>query len=216
MVCSVKRVEMLEVADFDEVWQHEKVDEALFLVALLHSVLINLLRRRNNIQNLMRSMTVHLIVIVEVEDIGEERLGLHRLKRAIAVVVVLVEDDPDVTGAIKSPLVACFIQPLLIIVEDISQEEIGEEVEAGEHEEHEEEGVEEVHALGGQEHIRIVRRREQNRQVAVRVADRAKVLNAFERRAVEVVAGEDEDEDVGEDGDKDSAGLVQVLEEAHH
>ena len=162
---------MLEVADLDEVRQHEEVHEAIFLVALLHSVLINLLRRRNNVQNLMRSMTVHLIVIVKVEDVGEERLGLHRLKRAIVVVIVLVEDDPDVSGAVESPLVACFLQPLLIIVEDISQEEISEEVEAGEHEEHEEEGVEEGHALGGQEHIRIVRRREQNRQVTVRVAD---------------------------------------------
>lgn len=130
--------------------------------------------------------------------------------------IVLFKDDPNVLGAVKSTLITCCMQSLLVLIEDIGKKQVREEVKTGEHEEHEEEGIPEADALGGQEYIRIVRSREKNCQVAISISNGAKVGDAFEGRAVEVVAGEDEDKNVGEDSDQNGTRLFQVTEEAQH
>ena len=130
--------------------------------------------------------------------------------------VVLVKNDLNIFRTIFSPLITFIMQPFLILVEYIGKKKIREEVEAGQHEEHEQEGIKEAHTLSGQEDIRVVSCGEKNGQIAVSVTNRTEVLDTLESRTVEVVASKYEDEDVGEDGDQDSARAIQVLEETHH
>ena len=117
--------------------------------------------------------------------------------------VMLVEDSLNVTSTLAAAFVASIVKSLLVLVEDISRQQVCQEVEACKHEEHEKERVPEVDALSWQENIRVVRRREQNGQIAVGVTNGAKVGDAFESGSVEVVHCEDKHQNVRKDGDKD-------------
>lgn len=154
-------------------------------------------------ENLLGSVAMSLIVIIIVKYIGEEGLSLHHLKAVTPVNVVLVKDDSDVRDAIPHAFLSAILQTSHVLVEDVSGEQVCEEVESHQHEEHEEERVEEVDVHGWQEDVREVCSREQNRHVPVCVLDRRKILEAFERRSVEVVNCECENEDVREDGYQD-------------
>ena len=105
------------------------------------------------------------------------------------------------------------MQALHILVEHIGCEQIGQEVKAHEHEEHEQQRIEEVNVHGGEEHIWEVGSCEKNCHVLVCITDCAKVLEALKRRSVEVVDGEDEEQNVSEDGQQDSKRVPQVAKE---
>ena len=154
-------------------------------------------------ENLLGSVAMSLIVIIIVKYIGEEGLSLHHLKAVTPVNVVLVKDDSDVRDAIPHAFLSAILQTSHVLVEDVSGEQVCEEVESHQHEEHEEERVEEVDVHGWQEDVREVCSREQNRHVLVCITNRAKVLEALEGRSVEIIDCEYEDENVGEHRDQD-------------
>ena len=129
--------------------------------------------------------------------------------------VMLVEDSLNVARTLVAAFVASIVESLLVLVEDISSQQVCQEVEACEHKEHEKERIPEVDALGWQENIRVVSCREQDGQIAVSVTDGAKVGDAFERGSVEVVHGEDKHQNVRKDGDKDRDRVFKVREKAH-
>ena len=211
---SIQRVDMLQLGNVDEVFEQEELFHSLeldltFLLIGLSSVL-----HVQNVENLGSYVSMSLVVIIIVEDIGKEGLCLHVIEEVVTVNIVLVEDDPDVLYAIVPAPLPAHLQALHILVEHVGCEQIGQEVKAHEHKEHEQQSMEEVNVHGGEEHIWEVGSCEQNCHVPVCIADCTKVLEALKRRSVEVVDGEYEEQDVSEDGQQDSKRVPQVTEEA--
>ena len=64
------RAEILKLGNLDEVWQLEELFNALLQVPL---IIVNI----DDLHNLSSSLTVKLIVIIKVKDIGKEGLHLH-------------------------------------------------------------------------------------------------------------------------------------------
>ena len=122
----------------------------------------------------------------------------------------------NIIHALVHSLLTLVLEALLVLVEHVGEEQVGQEVEADEHEEHEEESVEVVDAHRGQEDVREVRRREQDGHVAIGVLNRAKVLKALKRRPVEVVDCEREDQDVREDGHENVERVLQIANQAEN
>lgn len=71
-----------------------------------------------------------LLVVVVVEHIGEERLGLESIVNSVVVLVVPVEKDPDVLFSLVTSLLLPTFEPPLVFVKDIGGEEVGQEVES--------------------------------------------------------------------------------------
>ena len=176
-------------------------------LAFVHSTVCVFFLRADDMQNLVCSRPVQLVVIVELKDINQERLRLHRIKLAAFVIVMLLEYNIDILGAIKTAGVASLVQSLLVLVENVGSQQVRKEVKACEHEEHEQEGVPETDTLRGQEDVWVVSSSEKNCHVAVGVADGAKICDTLKGWTVEVVDCEDEYEDVSEHGDEDCHGV---------
>lgn len=162
----LEAVDVLDLGDLDEVGQLEEREDVLLLVVAAQVVHVD------DLKDLLRCVPVHLIMVVEIEDGGKELLSFHVVERLALICVMAVEEQADVVHALLNSLLPFALQALLVLVEDVGEEQIGQEVEADQHEEHEEEGVEVVDVHGGKEDVGEVRRREQNRHVPVRIPDR--------------------------------------------
>ena len=210
---SIQRVDVLQLGDVDEVFEQE---ELLHSLELNYSILLSMLSsvlRVQDVENLTSYSSMGLIVIIIVKDISKESLCFHVIEDATSVSIVLIKDDPDVLYAVLPASLPALLQALHILVEHIGCEQIGQEVKAHEHEEHEKQRIEEVNVHGWEEHIWEVGSCEENCHVLVRITDCAKVLEALKRRSVEVVDGEDEEQNVSEDGQQDSKRVPQVAKE---
>lgn len=115
------------------------------------------------------------------------------------IFIVPIINDANVVHTLVHSFLALGFESLFILVKDVCEEQICQEVETHEHEEHEKECIEVVHVHGRQEDVWEVRSRKQNCHVTIGVLYSAKVLEAFESRAIEIVNCEREDQDIGED-----------------
>ena len=131
-------------------------------------------------QNLSGHVSMQVVMIIVIKDIGEECLGFHVVESTTAINIMLVEDRLDILDTVSLALLSLLCLAEHILVKDVCSQQVCEEVEAHEHEEHEEECVEEVDVHGWEEDVGEVRRREQDRHVSVGILDRTKVLEAFE------------------------------------
>ena len=199
----IKRVDSLQLGDLNKVRKGEELLESLQLVL---AIVVHI----NDVEDLGCYFSMHFVVIVIFKDIREESLGLHTLEIAISIGVVLVVNDFNVMKALLPALLSAIFQALLVLVEDVGSEEVGEEVEADEHEKHEEEGVEVVHSHSRQENVREVGSREKDGDLAVGILDRGEAKYTFEAWSVEVEYDEHKEEDVCENGDKNSHGVSKI------
>ena len=182
---------MLQVGDFDEVVTSEKLLESCELIQL---VIIDI----DDLQDFLCSVAMDLIMVVKVEYIGKECLRFHVLKHAIAILIMLLENDPDVDLSFDNSLFSLLSQTIHVLVEDISQEKIGKEVQSHEHEHHKENAIEETDVHGRQENVWEVCCCKQNSHIKVGLFESAEIHQPFESWPVVVVHDEYEDEDVGE------------------
>ena len=185
-------MKMLKVTDLNKVRQGEELLNTLKLILL---VVFDV----NDFKDLLGSITMHFIVVVEIKYISEEGLRLHVFKSLAAVFIVLLEDDLDVIHALSLAFHSASSQTVHVLVEDIGRQEVSQEVQADKHKEHEQKRVEIVDVHCWKEYVGEVGRGEQNCHVQVGLFHSSKVDNALEHRPVEVVDGDDEEEDVGED-----------------
>lgn len=81
-------------------------------------------------KNVGSHVAMVLLVVVVVEHIGEERLGLESIVNSVVVLVVPVEKDPDVLFSLVTSLLLPTFEPPLVFVKDIGGEEVGQEVES--------------------------------------------------------------------------------------
>ena len=184
---------MLQVTDLNKVRQGEELLNTLKLVLL---VVFDV----NDLKDLLGSVTMHFIVVVEIKDISEESLRLHVFKSLAAVSIVLLEDDLDVIHALSLAFLSASSQTVHVLVEDIGCQEVSQEVQADKHKEHEQKRVEIVDVHCWKEYVGEVGRGEQNCHVQVRGLHGSKVDDSLVHWPVEVVNCDDEQEDVGEDG----------------
>lgn len=111
----VQTVEVLELSHFDEVGQCEELLESLKTVLL---VVVDI----DDAEDVVGHGAMILVVVVIVEDIGQEELSLKTLEDAIFVSVVLVENDLDVLRSLVSALPLFVLKSLLIFVENVGSE----------------------------------------------------------------------------------------------
>ena len=203
----MEAVNVFDARDLDEVGQLEELLDVLFAVVSTQVLHVD------DLEDLLGRVSVNFIVIIKVKDISQESFGFHVVQEMRTVLIMSIIDDANVGHALVHSFLAFLLEALLVLVEHVGEEQVGQEVEAHEHEEHEEERVEVVDVHCGQENVREVRSREQDCHVAIRVLDRAKVLEALESRPVEIVHCEREDQDVGEDGHEDVERVHQIADQ---
>ena len=203
----LETVDVLDARDFNEIGQLEELLEVLFSV--VSAQVINI----DDFQDSLGSVTVNFVVIVEIENICKEGLGLHVVQLLRIVFIMSIINYANVVHSLVHSLLALGSESLLVLVKHVCEEQICQEVEPHEHEEHEKEGIEVVYVHRGQEDVWEVGSREQNCHVAIRVLDRAKVLEPFESRPVEIVNCERENQDIGEDCHQNIEGVHQVTQQ---
>lgn len=100
----IERVDVLKLRNFNEVLKLEELLDSGKLDFHVFFVVLSRVLSVENSQNLLRDAPVGLVVIVIIEDILQESLGLHVIEHATAVGVVLVKDDLDVLDSIPLAL----------------------------------------------------------------------------------------------------------------
>ena len=117
----VERIQVFEFCNFNEVGQGEELLDSLEPIPL---VVLDV----DDLKDFLGSLSVFLVVIVEVKDVGEERLGFHLLEIAILVAVVAAKYRLNVEHALLLSLTTALLKPLLVLVEDVRSQQVSQEV----------------------------------------------------------------------------------------
>jgi len=181
----LQRVNVLQISNLNEVGKAEELLDAGKLALL---VMVDV----DDLKDLSCCVAMRLVVIVEVEDILEELLSFVTIKIIVLVDVVVVEELFNILEAFRDTSATLGLKSRHVLVEDICEEQIGQEVQTDEHETHEQECVEVVDVHRWQENVGEISRSEQNCHITVGVLKGIEAHDAFECRSVEVVDSQNE------------------------
>ena len=117
----LQRVNILQISNLNEVGKAEELLDAGKLALL---VMVDV----DDLKDLSCCVAMRLVVIVEVEDILKELLSFVTIKIIVLVDVVVVEELFNILEAFRDTSATLGLKSRHVLVEDICEEQIGQEV----------------------------------------------------------------------------------------